>query len=147
MRTPLDPGPPLTAEPEYCPDDLPTGLECARGAFIATMAALLGGGLQLTASLLTHRVWGLTTVLVGLGIGVAVYFAAGRHRSRKLGLIASGATLLSAAMGYGLTWLPLVDPAISRTADWYYLIMLGLGLFIAYQMAGPRPGAADEEGT
>ena len=143
MSGPLDPGPPLVAGEESCPQDPPTRGEFTRAITIAGIATLCGAAAQFLASLATQRVWGFVTVLFGVVIGLLVNWAAGRHRSVSLGIVAAVATLGAALFGYSLLWLPFVTPPVNRSLTWFHLIMLGVGLFIAYLLAGPRTEQRD----
>ncbi len=141
MGNRLDPGPPLTAGEEYCATESPSGTEYAKASLVALLLAATGAGVCFGVALATHRLWGVMVVVVGVMIGLAVHHAAGRHRSGALGGIAAGATMIASLAGYSLLWLPFVSPTVDRSLSWVHLVMIGLGLFIAFLMAGPRPAA------
>jgi len=141
---PLDPGPPLTPDPEFCSCEPPSGTEYAKASGMTVLAVLLGGLGWFLVVLVTQRLWGFTTVIVGVAAGWAINQAAGRHRSVTLGAMSAGATLFAAATGYALLWLPFVGGmGIDRQLSWYDLIMSGLGCFVAYRLAGPKAKAND----
>lgn len=140
-----DPGPPLLAEEEFCPYAAPTRGEILRAILVGALMVLTGSVAQLAAALITQRVWGLVTVGVGIITGFAVHEAAGRHRSVLVGAVAAGSTLGASLIGYGFYWIPLLPRTVDRTVTLYHLIMLGLGLFIAYLLSGPRIGSDDPE--
>lgn len=141
MSNRLDPGPPLTAGDEFFACAAPTTAEYVKASLVAFLLAAFGAGTSLLVTIATHRVIGVVLVAVGVVIGLAVHRAAGRHRSSAMGAIAAGATMLAASMGYGLLWLPFVSPELSRSLSLVNLATIGLGLFIAFLLAGPRPTA------
>lgn len=142
MSRPLDPGPPLTPGEEFCESDPPSSGEYLRAAGAAVAVVALGAGAWVGIGLLTHRQWGFAAVFLGVAAGWLVHRAAGRHRSKSLGAIAAAAALLAAAAGYGLLWLPQLAPiAVDRQLSWYLLLMAGVGGFVAYRLAGPRPAS------
>jgi hypothetical protein len=136
----LNPGPPLKPDPEFCDCEPPSGGEYARAAGLA-FVVMLGGALgSLAVAVVTHRLWNYTTVLVGVAAGWAVNRAAGGHRSATLGIMAGTATLLAAGLGYSLLWLPFVSGVpINRNLALWDLLISGLGAFVAYRLAGPKP--------
>lgn len=144
MSNHFDPGPPLKPEDEFCACQPPSGAEYAKAAGAALLTVLIGGAGWFGVVLATHRLWGFTTVLVGLAAGWAVNKAAGSHRSLSLGLIGGVATVLATVCGYVLLYLPsLAERPVDRQFSWYDLIMVGLGVFMAYRLAGPKPKAKD----
>lgn len=143
MTRPLDPGPPLTAGDEPCLDAPPTGGEYARAAVIAALASLVGAGGWFLTALVTHRLWGVVSVVIGVVVGMAVHQAAGRHRALALGAIAAAATLAASGVGYALLWLPIVPPAVNRQFTWYQLAVIAIGALISFLLAGPRTGPGD----
>lgn len=142
MGNSLNPGPPLTAAPEFCACEPPTTWENVKAAGAALLIACLGAGAQLLVAVTTGRLWVVTTVVVGGVAGWLVNRAAGRHRSVLVGAFAAGGTLLGAAAGYGLLWLPALGVTnLARTAPWYYLALAVLGGFVAYRLASPKTSA------
>ncbi|HWI60852.1 MAG TPA: hypothetical protein VNT75_03340 [Symbiobacteriaceae bacterium] len=140
MSNHFTPGPPLKPEDEFCACEPPSGGEYAKAVGAAFLIVLLGGGGWFGVVLATHRLWGFTTVLVGLAAGWAVNRAAGSHRSPSLGIIGGVATVLATFCGYLLLWLPMLGEApLDRELSWYDLIMIGLGAFVAYRLSGPKP--------
>lgn len=138
MGKPLDPGPPLTAGEEFCPDEPPSAHEYWRASFAAmALGTVLAGGWFVVA-VATQRLWGVIVVLIGIALGLTVHRAAGRHRSYVMGAIAAGATLLAGILGYILLWMPFVSASVDRRIEWYHPLMLVLALFVAYRLAGPR---------
>lgn len=143
MRPPLTPGPPLQIEDEPCAHGPPSGRDYLRAATAILVVGAVGVAFQLTAALITHRVWGLATVIIGVLSGVAVHYRAGRRRSWQLGLMAAVGTLISGGLSYAFAWLPIITPSPGDPVDWYYVAMLGLGVFIAFLLAGPRTEVPD----
>lgn len=144
MSNHFRPGPPLRPEDEFCACEPPTSFEYVKAAGTAFLILLLGSAGWFGVVLATQRLWGFTTVLIGLFAGWAIHRAAGSHRSLWLGIIGGVTTMLATAAGYGLLWLPmLADAPIDRQFSWYDLIMIGLGAFVAYRLAGPKPTAKD----
>lgn len=139
MSRRLNPGPPLTAEEEFCEHAPPTGGETFKAmgtALLITLGGALGWFLVVLA---TRRLWGFSTVLIGVAAGWTMHQAAGRHRSRTLGILAAVTTVLAPIIGYGMLWLPFVSPDLAdRHFSWYDLAMLALGAFVAYRLAGPK---------
>ena len=145
MGKPFDPGPPLTPEPEFCECEPPSGLEYAKAVGMAGAAVLLGGLGWFGVVLATQRLWGFTTVVIGVVAGWAINRAAGRHRSIGLGIIGGVATVFAAITGYSLLWLPFVSGiGVDRQLSWYDMVMGGLGSFVAYRLAGPKAKAKDK---
>lgn len=139
MNKPLDPGPPLTPEEEYCAHDPPTGAETAKAIGVAALSVLAGGISWFVIALATQRLWSFVTVGIGVLTGLAMYRAAGRHRSQALGIIAGVATTLASGVGYALLWLPFVrDLPVDKQLSWGHLIMLCVGIFAAYRITGPQ---------
>jgi hypothetical protein len=139
MRKPLDPGPPLTPGNEFCESEPPNGFEYLKAAGAAGLVVAAGGALWFASALLTGKQWAFTGVVLGVAGGWVVHRAAGRHRSRAVGLMAGASTVLAVALGYGLLWLPFLNHnSANRQFSWYHLFMLGVGAFVAYQLAGPR---------
>ncbi len=140
MSTPLDPGPPMLIQPEYCATDAPTRSEYVRASATAAAAVVVGAVGWLGTALITQRIWGVVIVALGIMIGFAVHWAAGRHRSLYMGLMAAGATLLGPVIGYALLWLPFISPRLDRSVRWSHFVMLAVGSLIAYLLAGKRSG-------
>lgn len=139
MSRPLNPGPPLTAEEEFCEHAPPTGMEYLKATGTAVLITLGGALSWFLIVLATRRLWGFSTVIIGVAAGWILNHAAGRHRSRPLGIMAASATVLAAMIGYGMLWLPFVDPKLAdRQFSWYDLVMQALGAFVAYRLAGPK---------
>ena len=146
MNRPLDPGPPLTPAEEFCESDAPSSGEYVRAIGAALAVLAVGAGAWVGIGLLTHRQWGFTAVFLGVAAGWLVHRAAGRHRSRAIGVVAAVSAVLAAATGYGLLWLPQLAPiAVDRHLSWYHLLMAGVGGFVAYRLAGPRPAPKPSE--
>lgn len=140
MGNPLNPGPPLDPGEEYCEADAPSGVEKARAVGAALLVTLAAAGSILLIGLVTGRTWAFAALVVGVAQGWAVNNAANRHRSRFLGIVAAGATFFSHAAGYLLLWLPLEAlQKVSRSLSWYDLVMIGISVFVAYRLSGPRP--------
>lgn len=140
MSGPVNPGPPLLIEPEYCACDLPTRSEYIRAGFSAILAVALGAVALIVSTLATYRLWGVVIVIGGIVNGFLVYWAAGRHRSLATGLMAVGATLLGPLIGYVLLWLPTVSPEVDRALTWSHLVLTVVGCFVAYLLSGQKPG-------
>ncbi|HYF92675.1 MAG TPA: hypothetical protein VD969_10510 [Symbiobacteriaceae bacterium] len=144
MSNHYNPGPPLRPEDEFCACQPPSGAEYAKAAGVGVLTVALGGAAWFGIVLATHKLWGFTTVVVGLVAGWAVNRSAGTHRSISLGIIGGAATVLATICGYALLWLPFVDgAAVDRQFSWYDLLMVSLGAFMAYRLAGPKPKAND----
>lgn len=137
MNRPPDPGPPLTAGPEFCPDDPPSTGEYARAVGLAGLSALVMGCAWFAVALATGQFWGAALTLMGAVSGLVV-LQASPHRSVAMGAIAVGAGLVAALLGYGLRWLPVVDPALAPGLAWYHPVLLAVGLYAGYWLAGPR---------
>lgn len=139
MSNPRNPGPPLIAEEEFCPCE-PPGTAAYVWASGAALVALLGGAAAwLGLVLLLRTISGFTALLIAVGTGWLVHRAAGRHRSRALGIMAAAASLLAVLAGFAMLWLPLFAPMeLPRQLDWYQIGMLVLGALVAYHWAGPR---------
>lgn len=138
MNRPLDPGPPLTDGNEFCPDDPPSTGEYARAIALATLGALVMGSAWFAVALATGQFWGAALVIMGLVSGLVV-LQASPHRSAAMGVIAAGAGLAAALLGYGLRWLPVVDPALALGGlSWYHPVLLVVGLGAGYWLAGPH---------
>ncbi|MDF2626894.1 MAG: hypothetical protein K0R39_725 [Symbiobacteriaceae bacterium] len=145
MSNHFDPGPPLTPDKEFCACEPPSGTEYLRATGVAFLTALLGGIAWFAVVLFTHRLWGFTTVLIGLVAGWAINRSAGNHRSVMLGVFGVVATAFATLGGYLLLWLPFVsERTVDRSFSWYDVLMMGLGGFMAYRLAGPKPKAKDE---
>lgn len=138
MSRPIDPGPPLLIPPEYCATDFPTRSEYLRAGATAAAAVAIGALGSMGTALITQRIWGVVIVALGILIGFAIHWAAGRHRSLYLGLMAVGATLLGPLIGYALLWLPFTAPNLDRSVTWSHLGMMVVGSFIAYLLSGQR---------
>lgn len=145
MSNRYDPGPPLKPEEEFCACEPPSDTEYVKAAATAFLLTMVGGGTWFAVVLLTHRQWGFTTVLIGLAAGWAINQAAGKHRSIMLGVFGSLATVFATFGGYLLLWLPFVrEGTVDRSFSLYDFLMIGLGAFMAYRLAGPKPRAKDE---
>lgn len=141
----FDPGPPLKPEDEFCACQPPSGTEYVKASGAGLLVTLAGGAAWFGVVLVTGRLWGFTTILVGLAAGWLINRAAGSHRSLGLGIISGAATVLATLCGYGLLWLPtLADRPVDRQFSWYDLLMVGLGAFMAYRLAGPTPKSNDK---
>lgn len=139
MGKPLDPGPPLTPGDEFCESQPPTGLEYLKAAGAAGLVVVAGGALSFGITLVTGRQWAFAGVVLGIAAGWLVHRAAGRHRSRGVGLLAGASAFLAAAVGYALLWVPFLNHnGANRQLSWYHLFMTAVGAFVAYQLAGPR---------
>lgn len=138
MSKPLDPGPPLLIQPEYCATDSPTRSEYLRAGVTAVAAVAIGALGSMGTAVATQRIWGVVIVALGILIGFGIHWAAGRHRSLYLGLMAVGATLLGPLIGYALLWLPFTSPHLDRSVTWAHLGTLVVGGIIAYLLAGQR---------
>jgi hypothetical protein len=132
-----NPGPPLTPAPEFCPCEPPSGLDLLKAAGVALLVTVLGAAGWFGIVVLTGRFRSLTTVLIGLAAGWLIHRAAGRHRSRTLGFMGAGATVLAAAGGYALLWVPFLHHGAGRALTLYDLFMTGLSALVAYRLAGP----------
>jgi len=136
MSRPLDPGPPLLIQPEYCATDSPTRSEYMRAGLTAVAAIGVGALGSMGTALATQRIWGVVIVALGILIGFAIHWAAGRHRSVYLGLVAVCATVLGPVIGYAMLWLPFASPTLDRSLTWSHLGMMVVGSLIAYLLAG-----------
>lgn len=140
MGNHLQPGPPLIPGEEFCACETPSHVEYLKAVGSALLVMLLGAGGWSGMTVATGRIWSFTTVLLGMAAGWAVHRAAGRHRSRALGIIAGAAAILAVIVGYALLWAPFVRlPSAGWPLGWYDLFMAGLGAFIAFRLAGPKP--------
>lgn len=136
---PLDPGPPLTPDPEFCESDPPSTLQWFKAAGAAGLILLGGAAAWAGVVVATQHLWGFTTVFIGVAAGWAVNRASGMHRSIALGAVAGAVTVLASLAGYGLLWLPFLGSLVrDRQLRWYDLIIAALGAFVAYLLAGPR---------
>jgi len=138
MSRHINPGPPLLIQPEYCATDPPTRLEYVKALATAAVTVAVGSITLMATALITQRVWGVVIVALGIVIGFAIHWAAGRHRSMYIGLIAVGATLLGPLIGYAMLWLPVISHPIDRTVNLSQPSMLALGSLIAYLLTGQR---------
>lgn len=140
MPKSLNPGPPLTPEPEFCESDPPDGLAYAKAIGVAFLMLIGGGVAWFSVAVITQRLWAVTTVVLGIVAGWAINRTTAGRRSLSLGVMAGAATVLAAAVGYIMLWLPLTGTAkIDKSLSWYDLVMGGLGAFVAYRFAGPKP--------
>lgn len=139
MNVPQNPGPPLTAGDEYCACAPPTAAEYAKAAGIAFLIAIGGVAACLGLALLTARLWSVTSVVVGVCAGLAIYRAAGRHRSVGLGIMAACTTILTAVTGYALLWLPVFNrTAVNRELTWYHIAIVAAASIMAYGFTGGK---------
>jgi hypothetical protein len=139
VGTHFNPGPPLKPEDEFCACEPPSAAEYVKAAGITMLTVLLGGPAWAAAVVVTHRLWAITTVMVGLAAGWTVNKVAGGHRSLTLGIMSAAATALAWGIGNLLLFIPAFSGARNRSLSWYDLLMLGLGAFMAYRLAGPKP--------
>lgn len=145
MSNHFDPGPPLRPEDEFCVCEPPSATEYLKAAATAFLTTLVGSGVWFGVVLFTHRLLGFTTVLVGLAAGWAIHRSAGRHRSVLLGVFGGAATVFATLGGYLLLWLPFIrEGTVDRSFSLYDFLMIVLGAFMAYRLAGPKPRAKDE---
>lgn len=138
-----NPGPPLTAEEEFCACQPPTTGEYVRAFGAAFLLLIAGAGLWLGLVLLFQRISAASAVPIAAGVGWAIHRAAGRHRSLALGILAAVSAILATLAGFALLWLPaFARLPLARQLDWYHLAMLGLGALFAFSLAGPRERGA-----
>lgn len=135
---PLNPGPPLVADPEYCASEPPSDLDFVRALLIGGLGSLVATAGYFAVVVISGQLWSVIPVIAGAGLGLLVNRAANGHRSLSLGLIAAGLTLLASLLGYGLLWLPMVADYIPRSIAWYHPVTLAIGIFLAYRSAGPK---------
>jgi hypothetical protein len=141
----FDPGPPLKPEDEFCACEPPSGTEYVKAAATAFLLTMVGSGAWFAVVLYTHRLLGFTSVLIGLVAGWAINRAAGNHRSVTLGIFGSLSTVFATLGGYLLLWLPFIrEGTVDRSFSLYDFLMILLGAFMAYRLAGPKPRAKDE---
>lgn len=134
-----DPGPPPRAEEEFCACQPPSTAEYIRASAAASAWIVLGGGLWLGLTLLLQQTSALTSMLIALSPGWIIHWAAGRHRSLALGILAAVAGAGACLAGFGLLWLPALGRLpIPRQLDWYHLSLLGLGLLAGFGKVAPK---------
>ncbi|MGE5672858.1 MAG: hypothetical protein ACM3XM_03100 [Mycobacterium leprae] len=142
MSKPLNPGPPLVAGDEFCPDAPPTIAGYIKASLAALLVVAAGAAASLALALYTGHFYAAVVAVTGLFAGWFIRLAADCRRSLVLGIMAASTTLCSLVGGYGLLLLPLVNAGATTitSAPWSYLLSTAAGLFLAYRIAGPRYG-------
>ena len=86
------------------------------------LAGAVGAGVYAGLAWWRHREYGIIGWLIGIGVGLVVVFASGRHFSWKLGLIAAGISMFFLCVGRILVymldvWFPDIIKLPIKTMD------------------------------